>query len=254
MKKVRALDALKEAGNTAFKEQRTEEAIEKYSEAISFDEENETMRSILLSNRAAAYLRVRSILSLSLSLSLSPSRNRLSYSCFDVIVQLKQYDSAISDCTTCLSLNSSYFKALRTRARSYLAQEEFEDAVRDFKAAFELAPSGSNDESMLKKEVREAEQKLKKSKMKVRSLSPRYCISVRVVADDCEFSSLSFFSFGLSLQDHYKILGVSSDASEVEIKKGYRKMSLQFHPDKGGSDEKFQEVSYSFVSVTSIIG
>jgi len=70
MKKVRALDALKEAGNTAFKEQRTEEAIEKYSEAISFDEENETMRSILLSNRAAAYLRVRSIVSLSLSLSL----------------------------------------------------------------------------------------------------------------------------------------------------------------------------------------
>jgi len=61
MKKVRALDALKEAGNTAFKEQRTEEAIEKYSEAISFDEENETMRSILLSNRAAAYLRVRSV-------------------------------------------------------------------------------------------------------------------------------------------------------------------------------------------------
>lgn len=157
MKKVRALDALKEAGNTAFKEQRTEEAIEKYSEAISFDEENETMRSILLSNRAAAYLRVRAI-------SFSQSSPSLKFVLF---VQLKQYDSAISDCTTCLSLNSSYFKALRTRARSYLAQEEFEDAVRDFKAAFELAPSGSNDESMLKKEVREAEQQLKKSKMKV---------------------------------------------------------------------------------------
>jgi len=81
--------------------------------------------------------------------------------------QLKDYPSAISDCSACLELNSSYFKALRTRARAYLAQEEWEDAVRDFKAAFELAPSGSNDETMLKKEVREAEQKLKKSKMKV---------------------------------------------------------------------------------------
>ncbi|GAA5904248.1 uncharacterized protein JCM6883_006424 [Sporobolomyces salmoneus] len=182
MKKVRALDQLKEAGNTAFKEQRTEEAIQKYTEALEFDEDNETMRATLLSNRAAAHLR------------------------------LKDYPSAIQDCTICLDLNSSYFKALRTRARAYLAQEEYEDAVRDFKAAFELAPSGSNDESMLKKEVREAEQKLKRSKMK----------------------------------DHYKILGVHTEATEKEIKKAYLKLSLVHHPDKGGSDEKFQEIGESY--------
>ncbi|GAA5880179.1 hypothetical protein JCM16303_001241 [Sporobolomyces ruberrimus] len=182
MKKIRALDALKEAGNTAFKGQQTQEAIDKYTEAIEFDPENESMKTVLLSNRAAAHLRA------------------------------KDYPSAISDCTSCLSLNSSYFKALRTRARAYLAQEEFEDAVRDFKAAFELAPSGSNDETMLKKEVREAEQKLKKSKMK----------------------------------DHYKILGVHTEATEKEIKVAYRKASLIHHPDKGGSDEKFQEIGESY--------
>ena len=58
MKRIRGLEQLKEAGNTAFKEQRTQEAIEKYSEAIDFDPENETMRATLLSNRAAAHLRV----------------------------------------------------------------------------------------------------------------------------------------------------------------------------------------------------
>lgn len=39
--------------------------------------------------------------------------------------------------------------------------------MRDFKAAYELAPSGSADEAGLQREVKDAEQKLKKSKMKV---------------------------------------------------------------------------------------
>lgn len=46
----------------------------------------------------------------------------------------------------------------------------------------------------------------------------------------------------LILQDHYKTLGIQSDATEDEIKKGYRRSSLIHHPDKGGSDEKFKEV------------
>jgi DnaJ family protein C protein 7 len=37
-------------------------------------------------------------------------------------------------------------------------------------------------------------------------------------------------------------LGIQSNSTEDEIKKGYRKMSLIHHPDKGGTDEKFKEV------------
>lgn len=33
-------------------------------------------------------------------------------------------------------------------------------------------------------------------------------------------------------KDYYKILGVKRDASQKEIKKGYRKLALQWHPDK----------------------
>lgn len=44
-------------------------------------------------------------------------------------------------------------------------------------------------------------------------------------------------------KDHYKILEVERTATEIEIKKAYRKQSLLHHPDKGGSEEKFKDVS-----------
>src|SRR4051812_37096123 len=51
-------------------------------------------------------------------------------------------------------------------------------------------------------------------------------------------------------KDYYKSLGVSKDASAPEIKKAYRKLARQFHPDanKGdtGAEEKFKEISEAY--------
>ncbi|KAI8600168.1 hypothetical protein EDD21DRAFT_377899 [Dissophora ornata] len=49
--------------------------------------------------------------------------------------------------------------------------------------------------------------------------------------------------------DFYKVLGVTKDATEPEIKKAYRKLALQMHPDKNGApgaDEAFKIVSKAF--------
>lgn len=49
------------------------------------------------------------------------------------------------------------------------------------------------------------------------------------------------------MKDYYKILGVSPDASDDEIKKAYRKLAHKYHPDKpGGDEQKFKEINEAY--------
>jgi len=48
-------------------------------------------------------------------------------------------------------------------------------------------------------------------------------------------------------KDYYKTLGVEKSASEDDIKKAFRKLAHQYHPDKKGGDEaKFKEVNEAY--------
>jgi molecular chaperone DnaJ len=51
----------------------------------------------------------------------------------------------------------------------------------------------------------------------------------------------------MSTRDYYEILGVSKTASADEIKKAFRKLAVQHHPDKEGGDEtKFKEINEAY--------
>ncbi|KAG0299707.1 hypothetical protein BGZ98_009824 [Dissophora globulifera] len=133
-----------------------------------------------------------------------------------VLAKLTRYQEAIRDCDESLKLDSAFVKVLRKRAECQLKLEQYEDAVRDLKSALEFDKSNRD----IRRELQAAELELKKSLRK----------------------------------DYYKVLGVSKDAGDSEIKKAYRKQALLYHPDKNDGDTvaeaKFKDIgeAYSVLS------
>lgn len=120
----------------------------------------------------------------------------------------KSWKAAVADCERALELDPSYTKARKTRAKALGESGNWEEAVRDLKNIQEANPG----EPGIAKEIRDAEMELKKSKRK----------------------------------DYYKILGLTKDATEQEIKKAYRKLAIVHHPDKNPDDDdaadRFKEI------------
>lgn len=112
--------------------------------------------------------------------------------------KLKQGQLAIQDCDKAIQLDPSYTKAKKTRAKALGEGGDWEEAVRAYKSIQEQSP----EEPGIAKDIRNAELELKKSKRK----------------------------------DYYKILEVEKDASDMDIKKGYRKLAVKHHPDKNRDD------------------
>ena len=40
---------------------------------------------------------------------------------------------------------------------------------------------------------------------------------------------------------YYEVLGIKKDAQEDEIKRNYRKLAMQYHPDRNPGDKKAEE-------------
>ncbi|KAK0720901.1 hypothetical protein B0H67DRAFT_552990 [Lasiosphaeris hirsuta] len=66
---------------------------------------------------------------------------------------------------------------------------------------------------------------------------------------------LAFAQFALGAQDYYKVLGLSKQANEKQIKSAYRQLSKKYHPDKNPNDDtahdKFVEVSEAYEALSN---
>ena len=51
-------------------------------------------------------------------------------------------------------------------------------------------------------------------------------------------------------KDYYSVLGVDRGITQEDLKKTYKKLSKQYHPDKkGGNEEKFKEISEAYNTI-----
>jgi len=57
-----------------------------------------------------------------------------------------------------------------------------------------------------------------------------------------------------SKRDYYEVLGVERGASADDVKKAFRKLAFQYHPDRNkepDAEEKFKEVSEAYAILSS---
>ncbi|KAA8518766.1 hypothetical protein F0562_016460 [Nyssa sinensis] len=130
-----------------------------------------------------------------------------------VLVKLGKGKDAVSSCTEALNIDGELVEALVQRGEAKLLTEDWEGAVEDLKSAAEKSPQDMN----IRETLMRAERSLKLSKRK----------------------------------DWYKILGVSKTASISDIKRAYKKLALQWHPDKNvdnreEAEAKFREIAAAY--------
>ncbi len=128
-KKVRTLERLREEGNTAFKEKRWQEAIDKYTAAMDEDLSNKLLVGLLAGNRAAARM------------------------------ELKDYAGALRDCNTSISNGNDAPKIYARRARIHEKLEKYDDALKDIQTAADADESFAGELREMKIIVKQSKRK-----------------------------------------------------------------------------------------------
>ncbi|KAL3787333.1 hypothetical protein ACHAWO_006259 [Cyclotella atomus] len=128
-------------------------------------------------------------------------------------IKLGEYDKAVEEANKHVE-NEESVEGLHALGEALIAGEKFDEAIRTYQRAMEIAPDGEKRQCQQK--VEEAQVALKQSKEK----------------------------------NYYKILGVQRNADLKQIKKEYKKLALQWHPDKNEDKEKaekmFQDISEAY--------
>jgi tetratricopeptide (TPR) repeat protein len=130
-----------------------------------------------------------------------------------------QAEKAVGVCSRAIEMDGNNIDAWMRRGDAKIEAQMYDDAIRDYTQATQI--DGNN---------REAQEGLMKAR-KAEKMASR--------------------------KDYYKILGVTKHATEREIKKAFRKLALELHPDKHKGEEekkvaetKFRDVGEAYEALS----
>ncbi|BGP07525.1 hypothetical protein JCM10049v2_003363 [Rhodotorula toruloides] len=209
--RISRISTLKKAGNDAFNASRYDQAIEKYTEALSVDRNNNAIRAVLYTNRGIAH---------------SKKANKT---------------QAMSDYRSSNSLSPRYLKPYRLLATLYRKSNDLYSALDYLNRALRQpglegeereAVERERDEVAREKKAQEARERQEREEKRRREQQER---EERRRRDKAARET-----------NHYTVLGIAVGATQSQIRIAYRKKALETHPDKGGCEEKFKKVQAAY--------
>ncbi|XP_033126974.1 dnaJ homolog subfamily C member 3-like [Anneissia japonica] len=128
------------------------------------------------------------------------------------LVKGQETSKAIKTCTDALANDEENIDLLLDRGEAYIQNEDFDKAIDDFTKANSIEGSQRTEEAL-----KRGNKLLKQSKKR----------------------------------DYYKILGVKRNAKKKEIVQAYRKLAMQWHPDKFEDPEEKKKAENKFIDIAA---
>jgi DnaJ homolog subfamily C member 7 len=137
LKRINESEKLKEEANQYFASDKNTEAIEAYTNCLNIDPYNKYYNSIILSNRAACYMKTN------------------------------EYVKALTDINKSIEINPDYVKAYARRGNIRSQLEDYDEAVRDFAKVKEMNPDYPNIDNFINTAQANSRNKKKKDYYKI---------------------------------------------------------------------------------------